>query len=75
MGSWHGLVASGKVPDERIAALQPLLQKALADPDVIARFKKIGLSVDYLPPKGFGEVIAAGSALVDDVLAGRKSLD
>ena len=34
MGSWHGLVASGKVPDERIAALQPLLQKALADPDV-----------------------------------------
>lgn len=75
MGSWHGLVASGKVPDERIAALQPLLQKALADPDVIARFKKIGLSVDYLPPKEFGEVIAAGSALVDDVLAGRKSLD
>lgn len=75
LGSWHGLVASAKVPDERIQALQPLLKKALTDPGVIASFQKIGLSVDYLPPAEFQNVIDASILLVKDVLAGRKSLD
>lgn len=75
LGSWHGLVASAKVPDERIQALQPLLQRALSDPGVITGFQKIGLSVDYLPPAEFKKVIDASILLVKDVLAGRKSLD
>lgn len=75
LGFWHGLVTSNKVPDENIAAFQPLLLKALQDPDVIAKFKKVGLSIDYLGPKEFGEVIQTSSDLVDEILAGRKSLD
>ena len=75
LGSWHGLICSKKVKDEQIEKLQPLLTKALQDPEVIEKFKKVGLSVDYLTPKGFGAVIQASSELVDEVLAGRKSLD
>lgn len=75
LGSWHGLVASAKVPKERIQALQPYIQKALSDPEVIASFQKVGLSVDYLPPAKFGEVIDASILLVNDVLQGRTSLD
>lgn len=75
LGSWHGLITSKKVPDDRIAALEPLLVQALNDPEVVAKFKKVGLSVDYLDAPGFGKAIQASSDLVDEVLAGRKSLD
>ena len=63
------------MPDDRIAALEPLLVQALNDPEVVAKFKKVGLSVDYLDAPGFGKAIQASSDLVDEVLAGRKSLD
>ncbi len=75
LGSWHGLVASSKVTKERIEALEPLLQKALSNPQVIEKFQKVGLSVDYLPPAEFAKVIDATLLLTQDVLQGRKSLD
>lgn len=75
LGSWHGLVTSTKVPDEHIDAFLPLLLKALQDPDVISKFNKVGLSIDYLGPKEFGEVMQISSDLVDEILAGRKTLD
>lgn len=75
LGSWHGLVASSKVPKAKIDALQPLLQKAFNDPEIIEKFQKIGLSVDYLPPAEFRKVIDATLVLTNDVLAGRKTLD
>ncbi len=75
LGAWHGLVVSKKVKDDRIAKLQPLIEKALKDPGVIEKFEKIGLSADYLPAKEFGDRIKSSSDLADEVLAGRKSLD
>ncbi|WP_300801704.1 tripartite tricarboxylate transporter substrate binding protein [uncultured Desulfovibrio sp.] len=75
LGAWHGFVVSKKVKDDRIAKLQPLIEKALKDPGVIEKFEKIGLSADYLPAKEFGDRIKSSSDLADEVLAGRKSLD
>jgi tripartite-type tricarboxylate transporter receptor subunit TctC len=75
LGSWHGLVTSTKVSDEHIDAFLPLLLNALQDPDVISKFSKVGLSIDYLGPKEFGEVMQISSDLVDEILAGRKTLD
>ena len=60
---------------DRIAALEPLIEKAMKDPDVIEKFNKIGLDAGYLPAKEFGELIQSSSDLADEVLAGRKSLD
>ncbi len=75
LGSWHGLVFSSKVPDERVQTFLPLLEKALKDPDVMAKFQKIGLSIDFLGPKEFQKVINESSDLTDEVLAGRTTLD
>ena len=75
LGAWHGLVFSKKVKDDRVAKLEPLLEKAMKDPAVIEKFDKIGLSADYLSAKDFGKLIQSSSDLADEVLAGRKSLD
>ena len=75
LGAWHGLIVSNKVKDDRTAALEPLIEKAMKDPDVIEKFNKIGLDAGYLPAKEFGELIQSSSDLGDEVLAGRKSLD
>ena len=74
-GAWHGLIFSKKVKDDRVAKLEPLVEKAMKDPAVIEKFNKIGLSADYLPAGDFGKLIQSSSDLVDEVLAGRKSLD
>ena len=60
---------------DRIAALEPLIEKAMKDPEVIEKFNKIGLDAGYLPAKEFGQLIQSSSDLADEVLAGRKSLD
>lgn len=75
LGPWHGFIVSHKVKDEHIATLQPLIKKAMEDPEVIKKFNNVGLSADYLPAKEFGKLLQNTSDLVDEVLAGRKSLD
>ena len=75
LGAWHGLVVSSKVKDDRIAALEPLIEKAMKDPEVIEKVNKIGLDAGFLPAKEFGQLIQSSSDLADEVLAGRKSLD
>ena len=47
----------------------------MKDPEVIKKFNKVGLSADYLPAEEFGKLLQDTSDLVDEVLAGRKSLD
>ncbi len=42
---WHGLYAPQGTPKERIAILHAALQKALADPTVVERFKAVGTTV------------------------------
>lgn len=75
IGSWHGLVASKRVPDKVINTFIPLLEKALQDPEVIEKFSKVGLSIDYLPPKEFDVIIQGSADFVKAVLNGRTSLD
>ena len=40
LGAWHGLVVSSKVKDDRIAALEPLIEKAMKDPEVIGKIQQ-----------------------------------
>ena len=75
LGSWHGLIVSKKVKDAHIATLSALVQKAMQDPNIVEKFNKIGLYAEYLSPREFGELLQSSSDLVDEVLAGRKSLD
>lgn len=75
MSSWGGVLFSSKVPDDRIQTLLPLLQEAFKDPVVLERIRKIGVEPVFLPPAEFREVIINSSNLVDQVLAGRKTLD
>ena len=75
LSAWHGFVVSQKVKDEHVATLEPLIEKAMKDPEVIKKFNKVGLSADYLPAEEFGKLLQDTSDLVDEVLAGRKSLD
>lgn len=75
LNSWHGLVVSQKVKDEHVTTLMLLVKKAMEDPEVIKKFNRAGLSVDYLPAKEFGQLLQNTSELVDEVLAGRTSLD
>src|SRR3712207_4124376 len=42
---WHGLYAPAGTPKERIVALNTALQKALAEPAVMDRFKAVGTAV------------------------------
>ena len=75
LSAWHGFVVSQKVKDEHVATLEPLIEKAMKDPEVIKKFNKVGLSADYLPAEEFGKLLQDTSDLVDEVLTGRKSLD
>lgn len=75
MTSWGGLLFSAKVPDERVEALLPLFKKAFNDPKIIDKIRKVGIEPIFLPPAEFQEVIINSSNLVDQVLAGRKTLD
>lgn len=55
--SSHGLLAPKKTPESCIIAMQDLIKEALADPDVQEKFKKAGLTTDYLPAAEFQKVV------------------
>lgn len=45
------------MPDDRVETMQNLINEALADPGVQAKFAKAGLSTDYLSAKEFQQVL------------------
>lgn len=51
--SSHGLLAPKRTPDKYVQAMAELVEQALNDPTVQEKFKKAGLSTDYLPPQEF----------------------
>lgn len=55
--SSHGWLAPKKTPDSCIITMQNLLKEALADTDVQEKFKKAGLTTDYLPAAEFQKVV------------------
>ena len=48
---WRGVAAPAATPKPVIDVLAAALGKAMADPDLAAEYKKIGLSVDYENPE------------------------
>ena len=55
--SWVGMLAPAKTPPEIIARLNAECVKALAQPEVKARFAELGLETAGGPPEEFGEII------------------
>lgn len=54
-GSWRGIVAPKGTPVDVIETLHAAFKRALDDESVIKFAKNSGFSIDYLPPKEFGE--------------------
>lgn len=48
--SVYGIVAPLKTPKDRIERLQSLIKEALSDPDAQAKFAKVNMTTNYLPP-------------------------
>ncbi len=55
--SSHGLLAPKRTPDECVIIMQDLIKEALSDPQVQEKFKKAGLTTDYLPADEFQKVV------------------
>lgn len=64
----HGLIAPKRVPNDRVEKMQSLIQEALADPDVQAKFAKAGLSTDFLPAGEFQKVVDDVWNIIGEVL-------
>lgn len=70
--SYHGVLAPKKTPKAVVDAISGIIKKALADPAVIERFKKIGITADYKDPAQFGKLIMDTHKFVDDSLTELK---
>lgn len=53
--SFHGLFVSKKTPDDIVEKLDSIVREALTDPEVVAKFEKIGTTADYRGEKAFTE--------------------
>lgn len=69
LNAWHGIIMSHKVKDEHATTLMNLIKQAMEDPEVIKKFHRADLSVDYLPAEEFGKMIRNTTALVEEMAA------
>jgi hypothetical protein len=58
---WFGLFGPAKLPPNVVAALNKATTDALRDPEVIARFEKLGVRPDPQTPGAFATYLAAES--------------
>lgn len=56
---WQGLLAPAGTPPEVVERLSRAAEKVLSDPEVKARFAKMGSDVAYQPASAFGDYIAS----------------
>jgi tripartite-type tricarboxylate transporter receptor subunit TctC len=61
VGTWGGLLAPAGTPAPIVAKLNADGRRALAEPDVVAKFEGIGLEIRPGTPEEFGQVIRADS--------------
>ena len=61
VGTWGGLLAPAGTPAPTIAKLNADARRALAEPDVVAKFEGIGLEIRPGSPDDFAQVIRADS--------------
>ncbi|HSU75770.1 MAG TPA: tripartite tricarboxylate transporter substrate binding protein [Burkholderiales bacterium] len=59
VGTWGGLLAPAGTPAPIVAKLNADARRALAEPDVVAKFEGIGLEIRPGSPEEFGQVIRA----------------
>jgi tripartite-type tricarboxylate transporter receptor subunit TctC len=57
VGTWGGLLAPAGTPAPIVAKLNADARRALAEPDVVAKFESIGLEIRPGSPEEFGQVI------------------
>lgn len=57
MASYHGLFAHPKTPKPIVEKVSKLMDDALKDPEVIAKFEKIGIIPSYKNPEDFKTLI------------------
>jgi tripartite-type tricarboxylate transporter receptor subunit TctC len=61
VGTWGGLLAPAGTPAPIVAKLNADARRALAEPDVVAKFEGIGLEIRPGSPDDFAQVIRADS--------------
>jgi tripartite-type tricarboxylate transporter receptor subunit TctC len=57
MSAWGGLIGPANLPDHIVKRLEVELKKALAQPEVIERFKSLGVDMDFRPSADFRQQI------------------
>lgn len=61
VGTWGGMLAPAGTPAPIVAKLNADARRALAEPDVVAKFEGIGLEIRPGSPEDFAQVIRADS--------------
>ena len=61
VGTWGGMLAPAGTPAAIVAKLNADARRALAEPDVVAKFESIGLEIRPGSPEDFAQLIRADS--------------
>jgi tripartite-type tricarboxylate transporter receptor subunit TctC len=68
MSAWGGLIGPAGLPDDIVKRLDSELKKALAQPEIIERFKSLGVDMDFRPSAGFREQIKSEGPKWADII-------
>lgn len=68
--SFHGLFVPKKTPEAVVEKLDSIVRAALTDPEVIAKFEKIGTTADYRGSKDFTESTNTMRKFIEEAFKG-----
>ncbi|MFZ3359152.1 MAG: tripartite tricarboxylate transporter substrate-binding protein, partial [Xanthobacteraceae bacterium] len=66
--TWHALTAPPKTPDDVVAKLNAAANKALQDPDLLARFKQLSITPGGGTPAQMAEFVTSETKRWGDVI-------
>ena len=69
---WNGIAAPAKTPAEIVSRLNKLVNEALASPDMVDKFQKIGMTLKGSTPNELSELLVQEMALWQKVVADAK---
>lgn len=67
--AWFGILAPANTPKIAISRMNEAVQKALSEPDVIAKLREVNAYVEPRSPEAFAEFLARESALWTQIIA------
>ena len=70
--SFHGLFVPKATPKDVVDKLSSIVKAALEDPEVLAKFDKIGITADYLNPADYAKETSRVLAFVKEAVKGLK---